>query len=86
MAATFISATLYFMCFLLFLAFSLSRVTHPTSLMVDGCDGCFIVFISAIYLIILLIDKFITVMYFIARNSVERQQGVYILINAILID
>ena len=45
----------------------------------------FIVFISAIYLIILLIDKFITVMYFIARNSVERLQGVYILINVILI-
>ena len=45
----------------------------------------FIVFISAIYFIILLIDKFITVMYFIARNSVERLQGVYILINVILI-
>ena len=35
----------------------------------------FMVFILAIYLIILLIDKFITVMYFIARNSVERLQG-----------
>ena len=46
----------------------------------------FIVFISGIYLIILLIDKFITVMYFIARNSVQRLQGVYILINIILID
>ena len=45
----------------------------------------FIVFISVINLIILLIDKFITVMYFSARNSVERLQGVYFLINVILI-
>ena len=41
----------------------------------------FIVFILVINLIILLIDKFITVMYFSARNSVERLQGVYFLIN-----
>ena len=46
----------------------------------------FIVFISVINLIILLIDKFITVMYFSARNSVERLQGVYFLINVILIE
>ena len=45
----------------------------------------FIVFISVINLIILLIDKFITVMYFSARNSVERLQGVYFLINVIYI-
>ena len=38
MAATFISSPFYFMCFLLFLAFSLSRATHPTSSMADGCD------------------------------------------------
>ena len=42
MAAMFISAPLYFRCFLLALAFSLSRATHPSSLMVYGCDMSFL--------------------------------------------
>ena len=46
----------------------------------------FIVFISVINLIILLIDQFITAMYFIARNSVERLQGAYFLINVMYIN